>query len=153
MKKMSDWEVLEYTARVRNVFLFAMKYVENLASASALEAGYGARLTDTDEKHLRELIDERQSVVLRLDAFKQELQRLLKVESETEAVARGWELSVRYEAYIGYKPGCAESVTMFEHSRWLDSFRDLLPAEPAALHPNYPVNISPLMPRASAVMQ
>jgi len=153
MKTMTDMEVLEYTSRVRNVYLFAMKYIENLASSSALEAGYRARISSGDDATIRELVDERPAVVHRLDAFKLELQRLLKVDTEADAAARAWELSARYEAFIGYKPQDASSVSSFEYARWLQSFRELLPETPAALHPDYPVNISPLMPRSVAAVQ
>ncbi len=153
MKLMTDMEVLEYTSRVRNVYLFAMKYIENLASASALEAGYRARISTADDNTIRELVAERPSVTQRLDAFKLELQRLLKIEDESEAAARAWELTIRYDAFLQYKVSDASMVTSFEYVRWLQSFRELLPTEPAALHPDYPVNISPLMPRSSLVMQ
>lgn len=153
MKTMTDMEVLEYTSRVRNVYLFAMKYIENLASASALEAGYRARVVPGDDATIRELVEERPQVIQRLDAFKLELQRLLKVEDESEATALAWELTIRYDAFLGYRVLDASIVTSFEYARWLQSFRELLPAEPAALHPDYPVNISPLMPRSGLVMQ
>lgn len=152
--KMTDLQVLEFAARVRYTYLFIMKYADNLASASVLEAGYRANIATDDDKMLRELLAERAAVVQRLHAFKQELKRLLKLEDDDQAFNRAWLVTTEFEAYTNHKAArLAKSTEAYD--TWLTNLRFLLPYEPPLQEapPTPSVDTSPLMPRPSGVLQ